>query len=175
MFTGKIPKEMPLKLLRAIDGMYLDKHGHGIRHLDEFFALATAHELFDQHIDGLFEVEGNVARPLLLDNFKELERKGYMRCEGGLKYFLTEAGYEQASKTKWQSFVDYWNSNPGLNTLVAILSAMIATVSLVVAIIALSNTGAPKPQSNQPGTETSQVLAAPQKAENSQPIQSQKK
>lgn len=143
MFTGKIPKEMPEKMLRVIHAMYLDKHGHGIRHLEEFHVLATAHELFSQHLDGLWEVNGRVVRPLLLDNFKELERRGYLRNEGGLKYFLTERGYDHAAKGKWQRFVDYWNSNPGLNTLVSILSALIASISLVVAIVAVVKAGAP--------------------------------
>jgi hypothetical protein len=143
MFTGKIPKEMPQRFLDVIYKMYLDQHGAGIRNLEKFTVLLTAHELFAEQIPDIYEENGNVVRPLLQDNFLELEARGFLRKGESLRYHLTEKGYDFASKGSWQKFVDYWNSNPGLNTLVAIISAAIATLSLVVAAIALANSSSP--------------------------------
>ena len=145
MFTGKIPKDMPQRFLREIYSMYLEKHGHGVRNLNEFTVSLAAHELFAKRVPDMYEESGNVVRPLLVDNFKELEARGYLRKGAILSYHLTEKGYDHASKDRWQKFVDYWNSNPGLNTLVAIISSAIATLSLVVAAIALANTSSPAP------------------------------
>lgn len=146
MFTGKIPKEMPQRFLREIYSMYLEKHGHGVRNLDEFTVSIAAHELFAKRVPDMYEQSGNLLRPLLVDNFKELEARGYLKTgEAVLRYHLTEKGYDHASKGGWQKFVDYWNSNPGLNTIVAIISSVIATLSLVLAAIALSNTSSPAP------------------------------
>lgn len=145
MFTGKIAKEMPRRLLTVIYNMYLEKHGHGVRNLDQFTVALTAHELFAKRVPDLYEEMGNVVKPLLVENFQELEARGYLRKGEPLRYHLTEKGYDHASKDRWQNFVDYWNSNPGLNTLVAIISAAIATLSLVLAAIALTNTSAATP------------------------------
>ncbi|MEG0969165.1 MAG: hypothetical protein RSG92_27755, partial [Pseudomonas sp.] len=93
MFTKKIRREMPFELLRVVYEMYLEEHGHGIRNINDFHVLITAHELFSLYIPDLMEVSGDASRPLLLDNLKELESRGFMRCEGGLKYFLTVQGY----------------------------------------------------------------------------------
>lgn len=134
---------MPRRLLNVIYIMYLEKHGHGVRNLDNFTVSLTAHELFARQVPDLYEERGNVAKPLLVENFQELEARGYLRKGQPLRYHLTEKGYDYASKNRWQNFVDYWNSNPGLNTLVAIISAAIATLSLVVAAIALANSSAP--------------------------------
>lgn len=149
MFSKKIRKEMPLELLRVIYEMYLDKHGHGIRNLQDFFVLTTAHELFSMYIPDLMEVKDNVSRPLLLDILKELEGRGFMRSELGYKYFLTLQGYDYSARGRWKKFVDYWNSNPGLNTLVAILSAGIASISLVVAIFAVVKSGSSEQTNHQ--------------------------
>ena len=147
MFTGKIPKEMPRRLLHVIYSMYLEKHGYGVRNLHLFTVLLTADALFAKRVPGLYEEKGNVAKPLLLENFQELEARGYLRKGETLRYHLTEKGYDHASKGRWQNFVDYWNSNPGLNTLVAVISAGIASLSLVVAAIALANSASPAPYS----------------------------
>jgi hypothetical protein len=146
MFTGKIPKEMPQRLLSVIYNMYLEKHGPGIRNLNYFTVALTAHELFAMRVPDLYEEKGNVAKPLLVENFEELEARGYLRKGEPLRYHLTEKGYDHASKGRWQNFVDYWNSNPGLNTLVAIIGAGIASLSLVVAVIALVNSASPAKQ-----------------------------
>lgn len=145
MFSGKIPKDMPKTLLHEIYQMYLEKHGHGIRNLEEFRVTVAAHELFAQRIPNLYEHNGQISKPLLVENFQELEARGFLRKGESLWYHLTVQGYDQAAKTRWQSFVDYWNSNPGLNTIVALVSAFIASLSLVVAVIALSSTSTQGP------------------------------
>ena len=142
VFTGKISKEMPEEFLQVIHKMYLEKHGHGVRNLDEFKVTIAAHELFAQKIPNLYEQNGRVSKPLVPENFQELEARGFLRKGEPLWYHLTPEGYHHAEQTPWQRFVNYWNSNPGLNTLVAIASAVFALISLGVAILALSNSAA---------------------------------
>lgn len=143
--TKKISREMPQKFLCVLYKLYIAEHGHGVRHLSKYEILVTAHELYIKHMPEIAEVDksASVMRPRLLDLIQELEARGYLRGDGGgLTYFLTTEGYDEAAKSGWQRFVDYWNSNPGLNTLIAMLSMVIAAGSLWVAFLALSKTGA---------------------------------
>lgn len=143
--TKKISREMPRKFLGVLYKQYIERHGHGVRHLDKYEVLVTAHELYIKLMPEIAEKDAaaSLMRPRLLDLIQELEARGYLRGDGGgLKYFLTTQGYDEADKSKWQRFVDYWNSNPGLNTLIALLSMALAAGSLWVAFLALSNPGA---------------------------------
>ncbi|TCP78366.1 hypothetical protein EC849_102201 [Pseudomonas putida] len=136
---------MPDQFLREIHKMYVEKYGHGVRNLGEFKVTIAAHELFAQRIPNLFEQSGRVIKPLIKENFQELEARGFLRKGEPLWYHLTAEGYYHSERTSWQRFVGYWNSNPGLNTLVTIASAIIAVFSLGVAIQALSNSTAQTP------------------------------
>lgn len=136
---------MPDQFLQVIHSMYLEKYGHGVRNLSEFTVNIAAHELFAQQIPNLYEQNGRVIKPLIKENFQELEARGFLRPGEPLYYHLTVEGYNHAELTTWQRFVAYWNSNPGLNTLVTIASAVIAVISLGVAIQALSNSSVQAP------------------------------
>jgi hypothetical protein len=145
VFTGKIPKEMPDQFLQAIHSMYLERYGHGVRNLSEFTVNMAGHELFERHIPNLYEQSGPVIKPLITENFQELVARGHLKPGKPLYYHLTVEGYYHAEQTNWQRFVAYWNSNPGLNTLVTIASAIIAVISLWVAVQALSNSSVQAP------------------------------
>lgn len=129
------------KMLRIFHEDYEKKYGHGSRHIDGFPILTTAAEVYLKRMPELAETEGNMVRYRLLDVLIELEKTGMMRSEGGVRYFLTNMGYEEASKSLWRRFIEYWNKNPGLNTVIAILSMVISGVSLWVAVLALNKPG----------------------------------
>jgi hypothetical protein len=141
VITKKITARMMRKALRIFYQDYEKQYGHGTRKLDEFSVLTTAAEVYLDRMPELTEKSGNMVRYLLLDVLMELEKSGLMRSEGGLRYFLTELGYQEASKSRWRRFVDYWNENPGLNTVIAILSMVISGFSLWIAVLALNKPG----------------------------------
>lgn len=141
VITKKITAKMMRKALRILYLDYQQQYGHGTRKLNEFFVLTTAAEVYIDRMPELVETSGNMVRYLFLDVLLELENLGLMRSEGGLKYFLTELGYEEASKSWWRRFIDYWNENPGLNTVIAILSLAVSGLSLWIAVLALNKPG----------------------------------
>ncbi|WP_193453162.1 hypothetical protein [Pseudomonas nitroreducens] len=141
MITKKISRKMPKKFLGVVYDRYIEDFGEGVRHLGSFEVLTTAHEYYRKYMPEIAEVDQkqSLMRPRLLDLILELEARGYLRNSGdGLTYFLTVKGYDEADKSSWQHFVDYWNSNPGLNTLIAVFSMVISIGSVWVAILALS-------------------------------------
>lgn len=150
--TKKISRKMPRKFLGVLYAQYTERHGYGVRHLGEFKILTTATELYIELMPEIAETEEfqeagqrvTLMRARLLDLILELEARGYLRSTGdGLTYLLTPEGYDEADRTGWQRFVGYWNSNPGLNTLIALGSMVIAFASMWVAVVALS-----KPESS---------------------------
>jgi len=129
---------MMRKALRMLYRDYQQQYGHGTRNLYEYFVLTTSAEAYIERMPELVETSGNMVRYLFLDVLLELENLGFMRSEGGLKYFLTELGYEEASKSWWRRFIDYWNNNPGINTVIAILSLVVSGLSFWIAVLALN-------------------------------------
>lgn len=141
MITKKITPKMMSKLLRIFYQDYETTYGHGSRHINGYAILTTAAEVYIDRMPELAETEGNVVRYRLLDVLVELEKSELMRSENGLRYYLTNLGYAEASKSRWRRFLDYWNNNPGLNTVIAILSMVISGISMWVAVLALNKPG----------------------------------
>lgn len=141
VITKKITAKMMSKLLRIFYKDYEKEHGHGSRHIGGFPILTTAAEVYLKRMPELAETEGGAVRYRFLDILIELEKAEMMRSEGGVRYFLTDRGYDEASKSLWCRFIEYWNNNPGLNTVIAILSMLISGASMWVAILALNKPG----------------------------------
>lgn len=137
----KITPKMMSKMLKIFHDDYEKEFGHGVRNIHLFPILSTGAGIYLKRMPELKEKDGNMVRYRIVDILKELEKIGMMRSNDGVRFFFTPQGYEEASKSKWDRFVEYWNVNPGFNTVIAIVSAIVSVISLVVAIIALSKPG----------------------------------
>ncbi|MFP3862831.1 hypothetical protein SHV42_07730 [Pseudomonas capeferrum] len=147
--SGHIKKGMEEKLLGLLYKRYVNKHGHGIRNLDQCAFIFLAEGLFVKDMPELRVEEGNRITFLYLPLMNELESKGMVRKDNKkMAFFFTEEGYRRAAMGWWDKALDFCNRNAGLAVVVAVCAAVISLGSLVVAIIALNSTPAsPSPAS----------------------------
>ncbi|MFK3794778.1 hypothetical protein [Pseudomonas sp. NPDC088444] len=130
MITKKLKKGMEQKLLGILYRRYVETFGRGVRNLNEYPVLITASEVFLSEIPEMREVQGLMARDLFIDTMQELQASGYVRFDGKMSFFLTEAGYHRAAMTPIDRFLEFCNKNEGL-------AVPISVVSLIISIIAL--------------------------------------
>lgn len=159
--SGHIKKGMEEKLLGLLYKRYVNKHGHGIRNLDQCAFIFLAEGLFVKDMPELRVEEGNRITFLYLPLMNELESKGLVRKDNKrMAFFFTEEGYRRAAMGWWDKALDFCNRNAGLAVVVAVCAAVISLGSLVVAIIALNSTPAsPSPaKSASPRMEPSRLV-----------------
>jgi hypothetical protein len=133
VITKKLSKGMDVKLLSIIYKRYTKVHGYGTRHLDQFKVILTAGELFTDDMPEIveFDPDTNTQRYLLIDILKELLAQGYVEKSDDNKYYwLTEAGYDFAAKSKFEHFVTYLNNNSGWALPIAFISLLVSIVAL---------------------------------------------
>lgn len=110
---------------------YIAKNGYGKRNLDSHIFYTTM--MLPKEIT-IKNSHGETWHPTV-ELAKELSVKGLVRFnENRTGFYLTESGYQEASKSNLQIFFGFLNKNPGL---LAVIAALIALGSLAVSICAL--------------------------------------
>jgi len=66
--------------------------------------------------------------------FQELVEREYLCHNPDVSFQLTKKGYVAGTQGKLSKFLSFFNINPGINTLIAILSLVIAIAALYVSI-----------------------------------------
>ncbi len=135
MITKKITKDMEEKLLRIIFKRYTQEYGYGTRNLSEYKVIITGGSMFEDDMPEIVEFgpDQRMKRYLLIDILKELMARGYIECsEDNMYYWLSESGYNHASKTKIQHVISYLNNNAGLAIPLALLSLVVSVIALFV-------------------------------------------
>ncbi|MEW8052471.1 MAG: hypothetical protein AB2792_13415 [Candidatus Thiodiazotropha sp.] len=135
MITKKITKDMEEKLLKIIFERYTEEYGYGTRNLSDYKIIITGGSMFEDEMPEIVELDPDqrTKRYLLVDIFKELMARGYIECsEDNAYYWLSENGYNYASKTKLQHFISYLNNNAGWAIPLALLSLLVSIFALFV-------------------------------------------
>lgn len=135
MITKKITKDMEEKLLKIIFERYTREYGYGTRNLSEYKVIITGGSMFEEEMPEIVEYDPdqNMKRYLLLDILQELMARGFIeRSEDNVYYWLSEKGYDHASKTKMQHFITYLNNNAGWAIPISLLSFLASIIALFV-------------------------------------------
>ena len=133
VITKKITQGMDEKLLKIIYKRYTQMHGYGTRKLNDYKVLITGGELFEEEMPEIVErdANNNIKRYLLLDLLQELKAKNYLEVSAdNTIYWLSNQGYQHASKNKFEHFITYLNNNSGWAIPLALLSLIVSIVAL---------------------------------------------
>ena len=121
-------RKIDKKVLAYLYNDYKKQHGSSVYNLSRYSIVALDDGL-KRAVPGLYGSDPELRE--LKAIFKELSTRDLVNIHGSYQNIsLTEAGFIEASKTRWRRFVEFFNSNPGL-------AIIISLVSLIVAVIAL--------------------------------------
>jgi hypothetical protein len=120
------------KFLNWLYQRYIKRKGSGVRNIDDFPFYCTYP--ISALPDWLYKSVGEGVESLVIEYAKELEAEGLVRFDGesGLKFYFTKDGYQKASRTKLQKFMECLNKHPGSLAAAALL---ISIASLIVSFV----------------------------------------
>ncbi|MCT8126180.1 hypothetical protein H1D31_09155 [Alishewanella sp. BS5-314] len=119
------------KFLNWLYQRYVERMGYGVRNIDDcpFYCTYPINTL----PDWLYEPSGEGVKSLVIDYAKELEAYGLVRFDGsGLKFYFTKEGYQKASRTPLQRFMEWLNKHPGS---LAAFALFVSIASLIVSCV----------------------------------------
>lgn len=123
------------KFVKSLFGRYRPIYGDSIARLADWDITPTSIDndyrllnIFFEFGDGL---EDHERLELILD---ELSHRGYLKQVGDIQYCLTEAAAKDAQLSRIDKFVEFFNVNPGINTLIAGLALLVSCVAMYVSI-----------------------------------------
>lgn len=111
--------------------IYRSEHGSSRAMLSEWcfsYTVAVEHDSLLQIIKNAFS-EGDFADGLKLI-FQEMVERGYLHENPDASYQITAQGYAHGTQSRSSKFISFFNLNPGLNTLISVLSLVIALAAL---------------------------------------------
>jgi hypothetical protein len=121
-------KETDRKVLNYLYCKYLKQHGSSVTHLDNF-TIFVVDDGMKKAVPKLYDSDPELKE--LKDVFKELSLRGFVNVHGNYRNIsLTKEGFNEASKTWWRKFIDFFNSNPGLAVLISLISLVVAVIAL---------------------------------------------
>ncbi|QHS14136.1 hypothetical protein [Shewanella sp. Arc9-LZ] len=123
------------KFVKNLFRRYKSTYGDSIARLPDWIITPTSIaedytllNIFFEFGEGL---EDHQRLELILD---ELSQRGYIRKVDKISYCLTEAAVRHAKLGKIDKFVEFFNVNPGINTLIAGLALLVSCVALYITV-----------------------------------------
>lgn len=133
--VGMIEEHHIDKFIKNFYRKYKHDYGSSLSRLDNWKISPTL-IAEDQELIDLFFTFGNGLETheqceLIFDEL--CERKLIKKC-GDIEYALTAAGVARAKQGSLSKFIEYFNINPGINTLVSIVAFLVSVVALYISI-----------------------------------------
>ena len=123
------------KFLRVLCEIYQNVNGHSQAMLPEW---CFSYTLVAEHKNLEALIKENYSNEKFGDGlelyFQELTERGFLEANPDSSYFLTKLGYSEGTRSLISKFINFFNINPGINTLIAIISIVIAIIALYVSI-----------------------------------------
>lgn len=121
-------------LLKLLAKRYEEQYGGTLNNLRMMRFSETAYELFSSAVPGLFHDMGGTRCFMISDYIKEFEHRGWIvrHATMPLFFYLTEDGYREATRSRFERWIGYLNTNPGISTAIALLSLLISFIALFV-------------------------------------------
>ena len=128
-----VPKGLEKKLLKYMRRRHKLLEQYGPKDLKASRLLLTSgHEIGQEIPEMLVKLEGGRKRFLVPETVSELERQGYVELNAAGAFWLTEAGYRQATKWGWiQKSIMGVNQRPGLSIPLSLSAIVVSIISLL--------------------------------------------
>jgi hypothetical protein len=124
------------KFLRVLCEIYQNENGHSQAKLSDWcfsYSIVANHKRLEKIIKENF-TDDKFGDGLELI-FQELVERGFLESKPDCSsYCIIKPGYEEGTSSCMSKFLNFFNINPGINTLIAILSLIIALAALYVSI-----------------------------------------
>lgn len=121
------------KFVKILFRRYTSIYGDSIARLSDWVitpaSIADDYELVDTFFEFGEGLEDHERLELILD---ELFQRGYIKKKGDISYCLTEVAAKHAKRGRVDKFVEFFNVNPGINTLIAGAALLVSCLALYI-------------------------------------------